>query len=325
MYSITLFFCHFMNPIIRHYVTRQIKQKALELGFLHVGIAKAEKLTEEARHLEEWLKKGYQGDMSYMNNHFDKRIDPALLVPGAKSVISLAYNYYTTLKQSDIDAPKISMYAYGRDYHKVVKKKLLSLFRFIQEISGGVDGRVFVDSAPVMERDWAKKAGIAWTGKNTLSIHPRMGSYFFLGEIILDLELEYDAPIKDYCGTCRKCIDACPTNAIDKKGYVLDGKRCISYLTIELKNEIPSEFHDTMEGWMFGCDICQQVCPWNRFSVPHEEHDFIPKPALLEMTKNDWTDLTEDTFNILFHGSAVKRTGFNGLKKNISIVCKEKN
>lgn len=313
-----------MNPITRQYITRQIKEKALELGFIHVGMAKAEKLTEEARHLEEWLSRGYQGDMSYMNNHFDKRIDPTLLVPGAKSVISLAYNYYTTATQTDNEAPKMSMYAYGRDYHKVVRKKLQVLFQCIRELTGAVEGRVFVDSAPVMERDWAKKAGIAWTGKNTLSIHPRAGSYFFLGEIILDVELEYDGPIKDYCGTCRKCIDACPTNAIDEKGYVLDGSRCISYLTIELKNEIPAEFHDKMQGWMFGCDICQQVCPWNRFSTPHEEPDFMPKPPVLNMTKNDWLDLTEETFRLLFEGSAVKRTGFDGLQRNISVVYREK-
>lgn len=294
-----------------------IKSKAKELGFLLCGIAKAERMDDEAHRLEHWLNQHYHGEMSYMANHFDKRTDPTLLVPGAKSVISLAYNYFHEEKPLDDNAPKISMYAYGKDYHKVVRKKLEKLLAEIKQHFCDVAARVFVDSAPVLERDWAKRSGLGWVGKNTLLINPKKGSYFFLCEIILDLELQYDAPISDYCGTCTRCIDACPTDAISPNGYLLDGSKCISYLTIELKNEIPVEFQKKMENWIFGCDICQQVCPWNRFSAEHDEPEFLPNSELLTMTKEAWQDMTEPVFDKLFEGSAVKRTKFAGLKRNI--------
>jgi len=297
-----------------------IKEKAIDLGFLLCGISKAQYLEKEAANLEHWLAQNYHGKMSYMANHFDKRVDPTVLVPGCKSVISLAYNYFSPSLQADKDAPKLSMYAYGKDYHKVVRKKLNQLFAWIKETFGDIDGRVFVDSAPILERDWAKKSGIGWIGKNTLLIHPQKGSFFFLAEIILDLDLEYDNPMSDYCGTCTRCIDACPTDAIDAHGYLMDGSKCISYLTIELKDKIPDEFKGRMDNWMFGCDICQQVCPWNRFSTPHEESEFIPKEDLLTMTKEDWQNMTQSTFDTLFEGSAVKRTKYEGLKRNISFL-----
>ena len=300
--------------------TEIVKQTARDLGFTSVGIAKAEFMEEEAKRLTEWLNLGYHGSMSYMENHFDKRTDPTLLVPGAKSIIMLTYNYHTEQKQQDPLAPKISSYAYGRDYHKVIKKKLKLFMPILREKLGDIDGRCFVDSAPVMERDWAARAGVGWVGKNTLLIHPRHGSYFFLAEMILDLELEYDSPIKDYCGTCTACIDACPTDAIASDGYILDGSKCISYLTIELKDDIPSSFKGKMDNWMYGCDICQQVCPWNRFSSPHEEPQFEPKESLVSMSKEDWVEITEEVFDDLFEGSAVKRTKFQGLKRNISFL-----
>ena len=303
-------------------LSRLIKEEAFRLGFSFVGIAKAEQMDEEARRLEAWLNQGKHGTMSYLANHFDKRIDPTELVPGAKSVISLMYNYYTNKKQEDPEAPKISKYAYGEDYHFVIKRKLKELLYFIGENAGPVQGRIFVDSAPVLERDWARRSGIGWVGKNTLLIHPRAGSYFFLAEIIFDLELTYDGPIKDYCGTCRRCIDACPTDAIAPQGYILDGSKCISYFTIELKEAIPEEYRGKFENWMFGCDICQEVCPWNRFSTPHEEPAFEPKAELLEMSRNDWEDVTEEVFLELFRHSAVKRTKYEGLKRNISFLKK---
>jgi epoxyqueuosine reductase len=309
-----------MNQINKQMVTKQIHQKAMDLGFVSFGISKAGFMEEEAQRLDKWLNQHYHGEMSYLENHFDKRVDPSLLVPGAKSVISLAYNYFHSEKQKDASAPKISMYAYGKDYHKVVRKKLNTLFEYIKTLCGSVEGRVFVDSAPVLERDWAKRSGLGWIGKNTMLINPKKGSFFFLGEIIIDLELEYDHPIKDYCGTCTKCIEACPTEAIHPEGYIMDGQKCISYLTIELKSAIPETFHDSMDGWMFGCDICQQVCPWNRFSEEHEETLFLPDPTLLNMTKQDWENLTEDVFETLFQGSAVKRTKYSGLKRNIQFV-----
>ncbi len=298
----------------------QIKAKAAEMGFFLCTVAKAEFMTEEAMRLEQWLNQNYQGEMSYLNNHFDKRVDPTLLVPGAKSVISLAYNYYNEEKQSNPDAPQLAMYAYGKDYHKIVKKKLLQLFDWMKEAFGEVDGRVFVDSAPVLERDWARRSGLGWVGKNTLLIHPRIGSWFFLAEIISDLEMEYDAPMSDYCGTCTRCIDACPTDAISPAGYIMDGSKCISYLTIELKNKLPAEYKDKMENWMFGCDICQQVCPWNRFAEPHQEEMFLPDPKLIHMSRDEWYELSEPVFNELFEGSAVKRTKYEGLKRNIDFL-----
>jgi len=297
-----------------------IKSKAYDMGFEFVGIAKAERMDEEARRLEEWLHRGYHGKMQYMENHFEKRIDPTKLVEGSKSVITLLYNYFPSENQEDATAPKIAKYAYGKDYHFVIKDKLKSLLQNINDEIGEVHGRCFVDSAPVLERDWAKRSGVGWIGKNTLLIHPKQGSFFFLAELIIDLELEADAPIKDYCGRCTRCIDACPTEAISPEGYILDGSKCISYLTIELKEAIPDEFKGKMDDWMFGCDICQDVCPWNRFSKQHQEPEFDPHPDLLKMKKEDWEEITEDIFRKVFRKSAVKRTKYSGLKRNISFL-----
>ncbi len=297
-----------------------LRQHAKRLGFQSIGISKAQKMEEEAKRLEAWLSKDYHGKMSYMGNHFDKRIDPTLLVPGAQSVVTLTYNYFTPDQQTDPSAPKISMYAYGKDYHHVIKAKMRELISILQEEIGEINGRCFVDSAPVLERDWAKRSGVGWIGKNTMLIHPKQGSYFFLAELIIDLQLQYDYPIKDYCGTCRRCIDACPTQAISEDGYYMDGSKCISYFTIELKEEIPKEYKGKFDNWMFGCDICQQVCPWNRFSQQHQESDFSPHPDLLDMSKKDWEEISEDVFKKLFKGSAVKRTKFSGLKRNIDFL-----
>lgn len=299
-----------------------IRQKAVELGFSSVGFAKARRLNEEADKLEGWLSKGYHGKMGYMENHFEMRVDPTKLVDGAKTVISLSYNYYNPDKQSDQDSPKISMYAYGRDYHKVVKKKLKTLFNYITEQFGEIQGRCFVDSAPVLERDWAKISGIGWVGKHTLLIHPKQGSYFFLAEIILDLELEPTDSIKDHCGTCTRCIEACPTDAISPEGYVLDGSKCISYLTIELRDNIPEEYKDKMEGWVYGCDICQDVCPWNRFSKRHNEQEFDSHPDLLGMKQKDWEEITEEVFNTVLKHTPMSRVKYEGLKRNIEFLKK---
>ena len=298
-----------------------IREEASRLGFFHVGIARAEFMDEEARRLEQWLKLGYQGEMGYMENYFDLRTDPRKLFPGAKSVLSLAFNYAPAAGQEDPEAPKIARYAYGKDYHFVLRDKLRALLQAIREHIGDVEGRGFVDSAPVLERDWARRSGNGWTGKNTLAIHPKAGSYFFLAELILDLELPSDAPIKDYCGTCTRCIDACPTDAISPQGYLLDGSKCISYLTIELKNALPESFRGKMENWAFGCDICQEVCPWNRFAKPHQEKAFDPHPRMLGMRKSDWTELTEEIFREIFRDSPVKRTKFSGLKRNIRFLA----
>ncbi len=304
--------------------TRLLKQKAYDMGFEFVGISKAGKMEEEARRLEAWLNKGYHGKMTYMENHFEKRIDPTLLVPGAQSVVSLTYNYFSKEEQTDKQAPKISKYAYGEDYHFVIKKKLKTLLNFLREEVGEVNGRCFVDSAPVMERDWAKRSGVGWIGKNTLIINPRRGSYFFLADLIIDLQLKPDGPMKDYCGRCRRCIDACPTEAIDATGYIVDASKCISYLTIELREAIDEQFKGKMENWMFGCDICQEVCPWNRFSTPHQEPAFEPHPDLLQMTSKDWLELTEEVFGKVFRKSAVKRTRYKGLMRNIHFLGKER-
>ena len=309
-----------MKPQNHKTITHQIREEATRLGFSFVGIARAERLDEEALRLETWLNSGFHGQMHYMANHFEKRVDPRQLVDGAKSVICLLYNYYTDKEPADKEAPKISKYAYGKDYHYVIKQKLKDLLAFIQEQAGQINGRCFVDSAPVMERDWAKRAGIGWTGKNTLLIHPKAGSYFFLAEIILDLELAYDQPMKDYCGTCTRCIEACPTAAISPEGYWVDGSKCISYFTIELKEAIPEIHRGEFENWMFGCDICQEVCPWNRFSKPHEEPAFEPHPQLLEMRKQDWEEITEEVFREIFRKSAVKRAKYAGLKRNIAFL-----
>lgn len=299
-----------------------IKQRAHALGFFFCGIAKAEFLEDEARNLETWLAQNKQGEMQWMANHFDLRTNPALLVPGAKSVISLAYNYYPSQKLETENNLKLSKYAYGRDYHKVIRKKLKLFFAEIKAQFGDVEGRVFVDSAPVMEKVWAAKAGIGWQGKNTLLINKKAGSFFFLSEIILDLELEADAPVKDYCGTCTRCIDACPTQALE--AYAIDASKCISYYTIELKNALPESEKSKMQDWMFGCDICQDVCPWNRLSKAHTELQFMPSSTLLNMRKADWQELNSELFDELFEGSAVKRTGYEGLKRNIAFLDAEK-
>jgi epoxyqueuosine reductase len=300
-----------------------IKTEAKKLGFMFCGISKAGFLEEEAPRLEAWLKAGMHGEMHYMENHFDKRLDPRLLVDGARSVISLALNYYTEEIQADPLSPKISKYAYGTDYHFVIKDKLKQLMAAITENIGEVSGRAFVDSAPVLDKAWAKKAGLGWIGKNTNLISKKAGSFFFLAELIVDLELEYDVkPAADHCGTCTSCIDACPTGAIVAP-YMVDGSRCISYLTIELKNEIPQEFKGKMDNWMFGCDVCQDVCPWNKFSVLHNEPAFKPHPDLLALKTGDWEEITEEVFKKVFQNAAVKRTKFSGLKRNIDFLKKQ--
>ncbi len=295
-----------------------VKSLSRKYHFDHCGIAKADFLKEEAPKLEEWLKRGYQGKMSYLENHFDKRLDPRKLVPGAKSVISLIYNYYPEKIHQNKKGPKIAKYAYGQDYHFVVKKKLNDLFNDLQIEFGEIEGRVFVDSAPVHERAWAEKGGLGWVGKNSLLLNKQMGSFFFLAEIICDLELTPDASVGDYCGTCTKCMDACPTDAIPEP-YVVDGSRCISYLTIELKDQIPNEFSGKMENWAFGCDICQDVCPWNRFSRSHTEEKFSPQ-GWQDLDESQWTEMTEEVFRKVFKKSAVKRTKFQGLKRNLKFI-----
>lgn len=295
-----------------------IKAEAKRLGFLSCGISKAEFLEEEAPRLEAWLKAERNGKMGYMENHFDKRLDPRLLVPGGKSVISVLLNYYSDDQQPE-GAPKISKYAYGADYHFVIKEKLKELFSFIHQEIGEVNGRVFVDSAPVMDRAWAEKSGLGWIGKNTNLITQKVGSYFFIAEMILDLDLEYDLPTTDHCGTCTACIDACPTEAIVAP-YQLDATKCISYLTIELKDQLPTEFQGKMDNWAFGCDVCQDVCPWNRFSKQHKEPLFNSKPEILNYSKKDWEELTSETFNTIFKNSAISRTKYEGLKRNIDFL-----
>lgn len=299
--------------------TAIIKSKANELGFSFCGISKADFLEDEAPRLEEWLSRNYQGKMSYLENHFDKRLDPRLLVPGAKSVVSLIYNYYPEKDLSRTNELKVSKYAYGEDYHFVVKDKLLVLLQHVNNEIGEVSGRAFVDSAPVLERAWAKRSGIGWVGKNSLLLNREMGSFFFLAELIIDLELEYDAPVKDYCGSCTACIDACPTDAIAEP-YVVDGSKCISYYTIELKDEIPAEVQGKFNNWIFGCDICQDVCPWNSFSKGHKEERFMPSKELEGMTKQHWVEITEQVFKKMFEKSAVQRTKYSGIKRNVSFV-----
>lgn len=302
-----------------HEHTAIIKAEAKRLGFDYCGISKAEFLEEEAPRLEYWLKSNMHGEMKYMENHFDMRLDPRKLVPGAKSVVSLLLNYFTLEKQEE-DAPKISKYAYGEDYHLVIKRKLKEMLQTISEkIGKEVGGRVFVDSAPVLDKAWAKKSGLGWVGKNSNLINKQSGSFFFIAELILDLELIPDSATGDYCGTCTRCIDACPTDAIVNP-YIVDGSKCISYFTIELKGAIPATEKNKFENWAFGCDICQDVCPWNRFAKPHNEAAFNPKNELLQMNKKEWMEITEEVFHQLFKNSAVKRTKFEGLKRNIRFL-----
>ena len=300
--------------------TQQIKQFARSLGFSYCGIAKAQPLDEDARRLEAWLKKGMHGKMAYMENHFDLRIDPAKLVPGAKSVITLLLNYFPSETQVD-SSYKIARYAYGKDYHDVIRSKLHALLSLIKEHIGEVNGRGFVDSAPVLERTWAQRSGLGWIGKNGNLLNKQSGSYFFIATLITDLELVYDDPYaKDFCGTCTKCIDACPTEAI-LPNKTIDGSKCISYFTIELKDQlIPSEMKNKFDGWMFGCDTCQEVCPWNRFSAPTEETQFQPIPAILHFSKSQWEELTEEKFKEIFRQSPLKRAKYEGIRRNIKFL-----
>ena len=296
-----------------------IKRLAKQIGFSSCGISRARFLHEEEKNFEDWLNQGYQGTMSYLERNFDKRLDPTKLVPGAKSIISLTFNYFPPKKILDDNSFLISKYAYGKDYHIIIKDKLKALFSQMKKEVGDIEGRVFVDSAPIHERAWAKISGLGWIGKNSLLLNKKMGSYFFLAEIVCDLDLEYDSTISDHCGTCTKCIDACPTDAITQ-AQVVDANRCISYLTIENKNEIPKELSKSFNKYIFGCDICQDVCPWNKFSTSHNEREFLPKEELSKMSKKDWQELTHETFNKIFKNSAVKRTKFQGLKRNIKAV-----
>lgn len=304
-----------MNSVNRSERTRIVKEIVAEHGFLACGISPSGFLEEEAPRLEHWLSNGYHGTMKWMENHFDKRLDTSRLVEGSKSVISMIFNYFPLEKQSE-GAPKISKYAYGDDYHDVLKDKMRSILTRINQEIGEVSARVFVDSAPVMERAWAAKSGLGWIGKHSLLLSKKRGSFFFIAQIICDLELDYDKPVTDHCGSCTACIDACPTDAI-VADRIVDSNRCISYLTIELREQIPATFKDDMEGWIFGCDICQDVCPWNRFSKPHNEERFAPRKAILENSREEWNEITEDVFRDIFKKSAVKRTGYSGFLRNL--------
>ena len=306
------------NSSNKQKLTNFIKSKSVDLGFISCGISKADFLEEEAANLENWLKNEMHGEMSYMERNFDMRLDPRKILNGAKSVISLTYNYYTDKLQKDENF-KISKYAFGTDYHFVIREKLKNLLFLIREKVGDINGRVFVDSAPILERAWANKSGLGWIGKNTNLISKNVGSFFFLCEIIVDIELDYDYSTTDHCGTCTACIDACPTNAIVEP-YKVDGSRCISYLTIELKENMPEYAKDSYDKWIFGCDICQDVCPWNKFSKPHNEPLFNADEKFLSMSKNEWLEITKETFDKVFKDSPVKRTGYDGLKRNIKFI-----
>jgi len=298
--------------------TALIKTEAKRLGFLSCGISQAGFLEEEAPRLEAWLNKNMHGEMSYMENHFDKRLDPTKLVEGSKSVVSLLLNYYPE-KLQNADSYKISKYAYGTDYHFVIKDKLKELLHTITSEIGAVHGRAFVDSAPVLDKAWAAKSGLGWIGKHSNLLTKQVGSFYFIAELIINLELDYDTPVTDHCGSCTACIDACPTQAIVDP-YVVDGSKCISYATIELKNEIPAHFSSKMEDWMFGCDVCQDVCPWNRFSQSHREPLFDPNPKLLTMDKKEWEEITQEVFSEIFKKNHVKRTKYSGLMRNIEFL-----
>jgi epoxyqueuosine reductase len=296
--------------------TQLIKAESKRLGFLSCGISKAGFLEDEAPRLESWLNRNMNGQMSYMGNHFDKRLNPTLLVDGAKSVISLLLNYYPAELQNQ-DSYKISKYAYGQDYHHVIKEKLTELLHFIQTEIGEVSGRAFVDSAPVLDKAWAAKSGLGWIGKNSNLITQKIGSFYFIAELIVDLDLAYDTPTTDHCGSCTACIDSCPTEAIVAP-YVVDGSKCISYFTIELKENLPQDMKGKFDDWIFGCDVCQDVCPWNRFSKPHNEPLFRATPEILSYSKSDWEEITNDTFQKVFKNSALKRTKYEGLLRNIN-------
>jgi epoxyqueuosine reductase len=300
--------------------TIKVKEFSAQLGFDYCGIAKAVKLDDDARRLEEWLNAGMHGKMQYMENYFDLRTDPSKLVPGAKSVITVLMNYYPSESQIE-NVPKIAKYAYGKDYHEVIRAKLKELLAMMKEEIGEINGRGFVDSAPVLERSWATRSGLGWIGKNGNLINKQSGSFFFIATLIVDVELEYDDPFaKDFCGSCRRCIEACPTDAI-LENKVIDGSKCISYYTIELKDALlPDAMKDKFANWMFGCDTCQDVCPWNRFSKPHSEKEFTPLPQVLNFSRNDWEELTEESFNQIFKSSPIKRTKFEGIKRNLMFV-----
>ncbi len=295
-----------------------VKSLAQKIGFDFCGISKAVFLEEEAPRLEKWLEQGMNGKMQYMENYFDKRLDPRKLMDGAKSVISLMLNYFPQESQNP-ETPKISKYAYGKDYHFVIKDKLKELLQVLNEEISEIHGRAFVDSAPVLDRAWAAKSGLGWIGKNSMLINPKQGSFYFLAELIVDIELEADGPIKDYCGTCTKCIDACPTQAIVGP-KIVDGSKCISYFTIELKENMPEEMKSKLDGWMFGCDVCQDVCPWNRFSHRHTNEELQPNPAILNMTKKDWEEITEEVFKKTFKTSPLQRAGYLGIKRNVGYL-----
>lgn len=296
-----------------------IRSAASQLGFFYCGFSKGGFLTDEAPKLERWLKEGRHGKMHYMTQNFDKRLDPTRLVEGSKSVISLLLNYYPEKKQNE-ESPKISKYAYGEDYHLVIKDKLKTLFQILSAEIGNIEGRVFVDSAPVMDKAWAKQAGLGWLGKNTNLIHPKEGSFFFIAELITDLEFSQDPPMPDFCGTCTRCLDACPTQALTE-AYEIDASKCISYLTIELKDHhLPLAYKDKMENWLFGCDICQDVCPWNRFSKAHQESQFTPAFDLLNLTHEEWEDAQVETLRSWIKNSAMQRTGAEGLLRNLHFL-----
>lgn len=308
------------QDIISQQRSKFLKAKAIELGFDFCGISKAEFLAEEAPRLEEWLARHYHGQMAWMANHFDKRLDPRKLVEGARSVVTVLLNYYPEQSLPDREGDyKISKYAYGTDYHYVLKDKLKALLNALREEVGEVGGRAFVDSAPVMDKAWAARSGLGWIGKHTNLLNRDMGSFFFIGELILDVDLAPDGPVKDYCGTCTRCVDACPTDAIVEP-YVVDGSKCISYFTIELKEAIPDEVRGKFGNWVFGCDICQDVCPWNRFARPHRTSEFNPPDQLTGFTAKDWEEITEEVFREVFRRSPVKRTKLEGLKRNIAFV-----
>ena len=301
----------------KHY-TELIKNEAKKLGFISCGISRAEFLEDEAPRLEKWLKMKMNGEMKYMENYFEKRLDPRKLVDDAKSIISLTYNYYPEDLQNK-EAPKVSKYAYGMDYHYVIKEKLNFFLTFIKDKIGNVHGRAFVDSAPILEKAWAAKSGIGWVGKNSNLITKKVGSFYFLAELIVDLDLDYDTIESDHCGQCTACIDSCPTQAITQP-YVVDGSKCISYFTIELKENIPKEFKGKFDDWVFGCDVCQDVCPWNKFSKSHKEPLFQSSSELMKMSRDEWNEITEETFNKIFKNSAVKRTGYKGLTRNLNFI-----